>query len=74
MPTFMSKVNANRVPWVAVLVQSIISAVLTAVTFIIAPYSLSTGFRPDNLFHNCLCYPAGSGHCDLVRLNGDSLH
>ena len=49
MPAFMSKVNANRVPWVAVLVQSIISAVLTAVTFIIAPYSLSTGFRPSDL-------------------------
>src|SRR5207245_8128464 len=45
MPAFMSKVNANRVPWVAVLVQSIISAVLTAVTSIIAPYSLSTSFR-----------------------------
>src|SRR6266496_4240975 len=49
MPAFMSKVNANRVPWVAVLVQSIISAVLTAVTFIIAPYSLSTVFRPSDL-------------------------
>src|SRR6266496_5777236 len=49
LPSFISKVNANRVPWVAVLVQSIISSVLTAVTFIIAPYSLSTGFRPSDL-------------------------
>jgi amino acid transporter len=49
MPAIMSKVNANRVPWVAVLVQSIISAVLTALAFIIAPYSLKTGFRPSDL-------------------------
>ena len=49
MPAIMSKVNANKVPWVAVLVQSIISAVLTAVAFIIAPYSLSTGFKPSDL-------------------------
>ena len=37
LPPVMSKVNANRVPWVAVLVQSIISGVLTAVAFILAP-------------------------------------
>jgi amino acid transporter len=37
LPSGMSKVNANRVPWVAVLVQSVISAVFTLVTFIIAP-------------------------------------
>jgi amino acid transporter len=49
MPAFMSKVNANKVPWVAVLVQSIISSVLAAVAFIIAPYSLSTGFKPSDL-------------------------
>src|SRR5213080_919322 len=49
MPAVMSKVNANRVPWVAVLVQSIISAVFTVLAFIIAPYSLSTGFKPGDL-------------------------
>src|SRR5713226_1315083 len=49
MPAVMSKVNANRVPWVAVLVQSIISAVFAAVAFIIAPYSLSTAFKPGDL-------------------------
>jgi amino acid transporter len=49
MPAVMSKVNANRVPWVAVLVQSIISAVFTVLAFIIAPYSLSTGFKPADL-------------------------
>src|SRR5439155_22353093 len=40
MPAVMSRVNANRVSWVAVLVQSIISAVFAAVAYIIAPYSL----------------------------------
>jgi len=49
MPAVMSRVNANKVPWVAVLVQSVISAILTAVAFIIAPYSLSTGFKPSDL-------------------------
>src|SRR5436305_1119741 len=49
LPTVMSKVNANRVPWVAVLVQSIISGVFTVLAFIIAPYSLSTGFKPADL-------------------------
>jgi len=49
MPAVMSKVNANRVPWVAVLVQSIISGVFTVLAFIIAPYSLSTGFKPGDL-------------------------
>jgi amino acid transporter len=37
LPPVMSKVNANRVPWVAVLIQSIISVTFTIVTFILAP-------------------------------------
>src|SRR5204863_8235415 len=37
MPTVMSKVNANRVPWVAVLVQSCISVFFTVVAFVLAP-------------------------------------
>jgi amino acid transporter len=49
LPTVMSKVNANRVPWVAVLVQTIISAFFTAVAFIIVPYTLKTGFQPLDL-------------------------
>ena len=49
MPAVMSKVNANRVPWVAVLVQSIISAFFTALAFIIAPYALRTGLKPADL-------------------------
>src|SRR5438132_11241404 len=49
MPAVMSKVNAYKVPWVAVLIQSIISAFFTVLAFIIAPYSLSTGFKPVEL-------------------------
>src|SRR5437868_1593071 len=49
MPTVMSRVNANRVPWVAVLVQSIISVFFTVLAFIIVPYTLKTGFEPSNL-------------------------
>src|SRR3989440_1927665 len=49
LPPIMSKVNANKVPWVAVLVQSIISAFFTALAFIIVPYALKTGFQPTDL-------------------------
>ncbi len=49
LPTVMSKVNANRVPWVAVLVQSAISAFFTALAFIIVPYTLKTGFSATDL-------------------------
>jgi glutamate:GABA antiporter len=49
LPAVMSKVNANKVPWVAVLVQSIISAFFTALAFIIAPYALNTGLKPADL-------------------------
>src|SRR6266851_2206018 len=49
MPAIMSKVNANKVPWVAVLVQSIISALFTAIAFIVAPYTLSLGLKPADL-------------------------
>ncbi len=49
LPAFMSRVNANRVPWVAVLVQSIISAFFTALAFIILPLTLKTGFSATDL-------------------------
>lgn len=49
MPTVMSKVNANRVPWVAVMIQSIISVVFTIVAFILMPYTLKTGFGSAGL-------------------------
>src|SRR6202043_1696732 len=49
MPAIMSKVNRNRVPWVAVLVQSVIAAFFTILAFLIAPYTLQTGLKPADL-------------------------
>jgi amino acid transporter len=49
LPTVMSKVNANKVPWVAVLMQSIISAFFTVLAFLVVPYTLRTGFSPTDL-------------------------
>src|SRR5437763_17210799 len=49
LPTFMSKVNANKVPYVAVVVQSIIWAFFAALAFVIMPYTLKTGFSPTDL-------------------------
>lgn len=48
LPPVMSKVNRNRVPWVAVVVQSAISAVFTVVAFILAPLAIKT-FDPVHL-------------------------
>ena len=43
----MSKVNAARVPWVAVLVQSIIVAVIAIAVYMVIPYI--SGTNPANL-------------------------
>ncbi len=40
LPVVMSKVNANKVPWVAVVVQTIIAAVFTVVIFIVGPLTV----------------------------------
>src|SRR5216684_5460124 len=45
LPAVMSKVNTNRVPWVAVLVQTIIGISFTAIIFVLAPLS----FKSDRL-------------------------
>jgi amino acid transporter len=47
LPPVMSKVNAARVPWVAVLVQSIIIAVLAVAIYMVIPYV--SGTNPANL-------------------------
>ncbi len=49
LPAAISKVNKNRVPWVAMLVQTIIAGFFTALAFIIIPYVIKTGFTPLNL-------------------------
>ncbi len=48
LPSVVSKVNANKVPWVAVLIQTIIAAFFTILTFVIVPYAIKTGFTPQN--------------------------
>ena len=40
LPAVMSKVNANKIPWIAVLVQSAIAALLAAILFVLAPVIL----------------------------------
>jgi amino acid transporter len=42
LPAAMSRVNRNRVPWVAVLVQTTIAAVVTLISFIL-PYAFAGG-------------------------------
>jgi amino acid transporter len=42
LPAAMSKVNAARVPWVAVLMQSIIVAIIAIVVYIIVPYTAAS--------------------------------
>jgi amino acid transporter len=48
LPTIISRVNANRVPWLAVLVQSIISGIITLVIFVVLPLIL-TSIKPGDL-------------------------
>ncbi len=38
LPIAISKINGNKVPWIAVLAQSALAALLTAFIFILAPY------------------------------------
>ncbi len=37
LPAAMSRVNANKVPWFAIVVQTVISAIFTAIAFIVIP-------------------------------------
>ena len=40
LPALMSKVNTNKIPWIAVLVQSVIAALLAVIIFIVVPVFL----------------------------------
>ena len=48
LPPVMSKVNAARVPWVAVLVQSLIVVVLDIAIYMVIPYVVA-GIKPGDL-------------------------
>ena len=54
MPAVMSRVNRNRVPWVAVVVQSVISVVFTAVAFILAPLAASNPVNLSTIVYDML--------------------
>jgi amino acid transporter len=42
LPAIISKVGTNKIPWVAMLVQTIISIAFTAIIFVLAPLSLKS--------------------------------
>jgi glutamate:GABA antiporter len=42
LPAIISKVSANKIPWVAILVQTIIAISFTAIIFVLAPLSLKS--------------------------------
>jgi amino acid transporter len=42
LPAIISKVSKNKIPWVAVLTQTIIAIAFTAIIFVLAPLSLKT--------------------------------
>jgi len=48
LPPVLGRVNANHVPWLAVLVQSIIIAVLAIAIYMVAPYVIP-GTNPTNV-------------------------
>lgn len=50
LPAVMSKINANKVPWIAVLVQSAIAALFAALIYVFAPFVLSIKDVSDVLF------------------------
>jgi amino acid transporter len=49
LPTFMSQLNASRVPAVAVLVQSLIATLLTLLLFVVLPYTLPLAMSAADL-------------------------
>src|SRR6266700_1410866 len=53
LPAAISKINANKVPWIAVLAQSALAALLAAFIFIIAPIVIPTN-EVSNIMYNIL--------------------
>ncbi|GHO99809.1 hypothetical protein KSF_098570 [Reticulibacter mediterranei] len=56
LPAAMSKVNAARVPWVAVLVQSIIIAVLAIAVYMVIPYTAASNAADRANLANLMYY------------------
>jgi glutamate:GABA antiporter len=53
LPASISKINANKVPWIAVLAQSALAALLAAFIFIIAPIVIPTN-EVSRIMYNIL--------------------
>jgi amino acid transporter len=56
LPAAMSRVNSARVPWVAVLVQSIIIAVIAIVVYVIVPYTAASNATSRANLANLMYY------------------
>ncbi len=54
LPVVISKINANKVPWIAVLAQSAIAALLAALIFILAPFAIPTREDVSTIIYNIL--------------------
>jgi len=54
LPIVMSKINGNKVPWIAVLVQSAIAALLSTLAFILAPFVFPTGEHVSTIIYDIL--------------------
>lgn len=54
LPAIISKVSNKRVPWVAILTQTIIGISFTAIIFILAPLSFSKSAEISSVMYNIL--------------------
>ena len=54
LPAVMSKINGNKVPWIAVLVQSVIAVLLSAVIFVIAPLAIPVSANISTVIYNIM--------------------
>jgi amino acid transporter len=54
LPIVMSKINGNKVPWIAVLVQSALAALLAALIFILAPFVIPKGEDVSTIIYNII--------------------
>ena len=50
LPAIISKVSSNRIPWVAILTQTIIAIAFTAIIFVLAPLSLKSAELNSSMY------------------------
>jgi glutamate:GABA antiporter len=54
LPVAISKINANKVPWIAVLAQSALAALLAALIFILVPFVIPKGEDVSTIIYDIL--------------------